>query len=313
MLRNTDRFEDLHRSARLLRDTFALPRFDDERYLRWLYRENPNGPALEENVDDGDRRIGHGVGLPQVYHRQGSELSVMILVDIAIAPAARGKGLMSTLNHNLIRAAAERLNVVTSVGVSNASSTPGYTGRLQFRLVRSLPVLLCVPWHVGGWTVPSIEVTPAYLNGGEFDDLVASLDLSPGPGWSQKWSPELLRWRLAAPGADYRLHVTEDLIGVSCKTRAFGVSFAVILKLLPRVAARRGRAAAIVAAACRSHRAPFAVYAGFNARVHVAGIPVPHRLKPAPLNLIFRSLDSSVVRQEDFCFETFEFLDFDVY
>jgi hypothetical protein len=309
---DTDRFDDLRRSAQLLGETFALPRFD-ERYLRWLYRENPNGAALEENADDGNRRIGHVAGIPQVYHRQGSELPVVVPVNVAIAPAARGKGLMSTLNRNCFRAAAERLNVVAFVSVPNASSTPGYTGRLQFRLVRPLPVVLCVPRYVGGWTVPSIEVTRACLSSRDFDDLVASLDFSPGPDWSQRWSPELLRWRLAAPGAHYRLHVTDELIGVSCKTRAFGVPFAVILKLFPRVGARRGRTGAIVTAACRAHRAPVAVYAGFNARAGLAGIPVPHRLKPAPLNLIFRSLDSSVVRQEDFRFETFEFLDFDAY
>jgi hypothetical protein len=313
MAPDADQLDDLRRSARLLRDTFLLPRFDDERYLRWFYRENPNGPALEENVDDGGTRMGHLAGIPQVYHRQGQELPVVFPLDLAVAPAARGKGLMSALNHRCLRAATDGLDIVAFVSVPNDSSTPGYTGRLQFRLVRPLPVVVCLPWNVGGWTVRSIEVTRAYLHSGDFDDLVASLDFAPGLDWSQKWSPELLRWRLAAPGADYRLHVTDDLVGVSCRTRAFGVPFAVILKIFPRVAAGRRRTGAIVTAACRAHRAPVAVYAGFNARADVRGIPVPNRLKPAPLNLVFRSLDSSVVRQEDFRFGTFEFLDFDAY
>ena len=46
----------------------------------------------------------------------------------------------------------------------------------------------------------------------------------------------------------------------------------------------------MIAAACRFHRAPYAVYAGFNARVRVRGIQPPRRLQPSPLHLILRSL-----------------------
>ena len=68
-----------------------------------------------------------------------------------------------------------------------------------------------------------------------------------------------------------------------------------------------------MAAACRFHRAPLAVYAGFNSRVRIGGVPVPVRLRPSPLNLILKSFDPAVVDQADFELSTFEFLDGDLY
>ena len=68
----------------------------------------------------------------------------------------------------------------------------------------------------------------------------------------------------------------------------------------------------MIGAACRFHRAPYAVYAGFNAHVRVRGIQPPRRLQPSPLNLILRSL-SDDVDQETLALDTFEFLDMDAY
>ena len=94
-----------------------------------------------------------------------------------------------------------------------------------------------------------------------------------------------------------------------------GLPFAVILKLLPRRPLADGETVSsrgAIAAACRYHRAPAAVYAGFNAHVRVRGVRPPRRIQPAPLNLLFRSL-SDEVPQETFTLDTYEFLDFDAY
>ena len=90
-----------------------------------------------------------------------------------------------------------------------------------------------------------------------------------------------------------------------------GVPVAVVLKLLARPSApatQSGHAA--VFEACRAHKAPFAVYAGFNAQVGVRGVPAPEPARPAPLNLMVYSLDPHI-DQWDFEFETFELLDMD--
>jgi hypothetical protein len=91
------------------------------------------------------------------------------------------------------------------------------------------------------------------------------------------------------------------------------VPVCVVLKLLPRAgAADRIEAGPVIAAACRHHGAPGAVYAGFNARVRVRGVRLPLRLRPVPLNLLYKSL-SDDVPQETFELDTYEFLDMDAY
>ena len=109
------------------------------------------------------------------------------------------------------------------------------------------------------------------------------------------------------------MHVSDELVGISTTDTRFGVRAAVILKLLPRDG-RRGplRSDAIIGAACRFHRAPYAVYAGFNEHVKVRGIQPPRRFQPSPLHLILRSFQPDV-DQERLRLDTFEFLDMDAY
>jgi hypothetical protein len=54
------------------------------------------------------------------------------------------------------------------------------------------------------------------------------------------------------------------------------------------------------------------VYAGFNARVRVRGVQLPLKLRPVPLNLLYKSL-SDDVPQDTFELDTYEFLDMDAY
>jgi len=304
---------DLSRSAAFLFENNQNPMFQTDEYLRWFYRENPNGKAIERYVDEEGTRIGHLAGIPQIYHCEGKELPVVFPLHILVAPQARGRGLMTKLSEQCFEVAQKERGVVGFIGMPNANSTPGYTGRLRFRLIRPLPVKVCLPINPAGVRIRTMPIDSHFLASEEGSELLRSIDYSPGPRWSQKWSPELLRWRLAQPRTHYCLHVGEGLVGVSCKTRRFGLSFAVILKMFRRSSGMRTSASSIVTAACICHRTVAAIYAGFNATVRVFGIPLPERLKPAPLNLIFRSLDEQVVRQDEFEAETMEFLDFDAY
>lgn len=306
------RRHSLRLTASLLRETFGLDQFDNERYLRWFYDENPLGAAIEEHFDQGDRRLAHLAGIPQEYHCRESCLPIVFPLHIAVDPTLRGRGMMSQLSTRCFEHARERNDVIAFVGMPNASSTHGYTGRLGFRLVKPLPVRLLLPLASTSG-IRSHAVDAKFLESRQFRDLVESIDFAPGPAWSQRWTPERVRWRLAAPHASYALHVSAGAIAVSRRTRSFGLPFAVILKLYPRGGKGERRVAALVSGGCRFHRAPFGVYAGWNAHAKVPGIPLPERLKTSPLNLIFRSLDAAVIHQDSVTFDTFEFLDFDAY
>src|SRR5436190_1834206 len=125
---------------------------------------------------------------------------------------------------------AERFGDGVLVGVPNASSTPGYTGRLGFRFVRPLPALVLSPFWPSLARVESVPVTADYLQSRAFEALVSSLDFSPGEGWSHEWTPELLTWRLRAPHALYALPTSADLAVITAVARHAGVPFCVVVK-----------------------------------------------------------------------------------
>ena len=200
------------------------------------------------------------------------------------------------------------------IGVPNEKSTPGAVKYLSYRLLGPMPVKVAVPTGSGsGWDHHVVD--EPFLDSTTFTALAAELDRHDAIHWTNSYAPDRLAWRLARPHGHYVVHADDELVVVSTRS-AFGpVPMAVVLKLFPRgarsldqpLSARRA-----IAAVCRYHRAPAAVYAGYNALVRVRGVQPPHRLRPAPLNLVVHSF-SDEVPQETFRLDTFEFLDLDAY
>src|SRR5690606_8542213 len=157
-------------------------------------------------------------------------------------------------------------------------------------------------------------VDAALLESERFEALATELDQHPAEHWTNRYTPEYLRWRLASPnGPGFVLHVSDELVAISTRDSAGPVPMAVLLKVLPRSGAavvRDGRPAARVAA--HHHGALGTVYAGWNRWVSMRGITPPRRFLPSPLNLIVKSLDPAI-DQDALVLDTFEFLDMDAY
>jgi hypothetical protein len=202
-------------------------------------------------------------------------------------------------------------------GVPNARSTHSFVHKQGFRLIRPLPVRACLPLPTWRGRVDSFEVDANFRQSGSFDAIVAGLDQLPVDRWVQQTSAAWLRWRLARPLARYALHRGPAGIAISTEETRAGSRFAMILRLYPRTDTGWGGSSRILAndlvyAACRFHRTPFAVYAGFNRHMTVWGVPVPRRYLPAPLNLSILSLQPGL-DQASFDVDTYEFLDGDQY
>ena len=199
-----------------------------------------------------------------------------------------------------------------STGVCNDKSIGAVVKYMGWKTPGPLPVKLCPPLHTGHGVV-SDRVDPGFLESAQFAEVTAGLDDFPVQQWTNSYTTEYLRWRLACPSSQFVLHSNDEFVAVTTHDVRFGVRAAVILKLFRRAGVSEPtRADAIVGAACRFHRAPYAVYAGFNSRVRVRGVQPPRRLQPSPLHLIERSL-SPAIDQETLAVETFEFLDMDAY
>ncbi len=309
----SDERNDNQLNTELLDAELPDPRFVDDRYLAWLYDANPDGPAIQAEADEEGVRVAHYALVPQTYRNAAGSGPFLFSLNAVTRSGTQRKGYWSELGLRVFaEATAQGRQLV--IGVPNEKSTPGAVKYLDYRFLGPMPVKIAVPTGTGGGWEHHV-VDEAFLDGPHFTELAADLDQHEAVHWTNSYTPDRLRWRLARPHGGYHLHVDDDLVVVSTRS-AFGpVPMAVILKLFPRgartldepLSARRA-----VAAVCRYHRAPAAVYAGFNALVRVGGIHPPHRLRPAPLNLVVHSF-SDEVPQETFRLDTFEFLDLDAY
>jgi GNAT superfamily N-acetyltransferase len=303
--------DELMQSNDLLRATFDDAKYHDVAFLQWQYRDAPEGHVVDVNKNDEEGRLGHYAIVPQRYRRRGEHLNATLSLNTAVHERGRGQGLFVSLAAEAYeKAAAEGFAAV--FGVANANSTPGFLRRLDFTLIMQLPPVLCVPTRLAPKGTALHRATADYLASDAFADLVATLDFGGDTGWVRDWTLETLRWRLSSPGATYFVVETPAAVAIATVTKAYGVNVAALLKLFARKGNARPSGAAIVAAACLKLHAPAAVYAGFNPKIPLRGVPIPKKLRPSPLNLITRSLDPAHPI-DDLGIETFEFLDFDAY
>lgn len=314
-------------AALLLREHPDAARFESTEFLHWLYRENPHHPAIEENVDRRGNRVAHLALVPQPW-RDHERSATFVLSVNAVTRSGLGSMHFVALAAKGTRLAIERKDelggLIGGIGVTNESSTMPGLHRIGARLITSLPVRAQPRLGRRPRGVESHDLDEAFRATDDFTRLITGLDEAPAHGWTQRWTPEHLRWRLAAPGAGYAVHASDEVLAISTRASAKGVPVAVILKLLPRaghVGPLSGRS--VIAAAVHHHRVPVAIYAGFNANVAVRGVLVPKRIQPAPLNLLFIARDEASQflgmdledegPQAAATFDTFELLDFDAF
>ncbi len=303
---------DLLASKDLLNAELPDPRFVDDRYLPWLYEQHPSGPAYQDSVDEDGIRVAHYALIPQDYRDAHGTVPGVFSLHAVTRTGTQRKGYFLALAKQLYQRAGEDGRSL-AIGMPNANSVGAGVKHLGWRLLGPMPVKLCLRTALRTPHVEDIPATPEFLGSARFEELTADLDDYPTTGITNRWTPEHLRWRLARPHGSYVVHVSPELVSVSARTVQRGVPAAVVMKLLPR-GGRRGPLPArqVIAAACRYHRTPIALYAGYNEHVRVRGIRPPHRLKPAPLYILVRALRDGV-DQDAVVLSTYEFLDIDAF
>ncbi len=307
-----DRAADHRANTELLNAELPDKRFVDERYLTWLYDENPLGEGIWGDVDaDDGTRLAHYALIPQTYRNVAGPAPFVFSLNAVSRSGSQRRGFFGEIGGKIWGRAGDQ-GVEMVIGVTNAKST-GAVKKNGWRVVGPIPVKLLVPTGRSRTPVVHHRATPAFLGSPAFTAVASDLDQSPAWNWTNCWSAEYLAWRLGAPTAEYVLHVGPEIVAISTRTEMFGIPVAVVLKLLPR-AGRFGPLASqdLVNAICGHHRAPCAVYAGHNRHVPVRGIRLPERLKPVPLNLVVLGVGRTV-SQVTFALDTYEFLDMDAY
>ncbi|WP_158276762.1 GNAT family N-acetyltransferase [Paraconexibacter algicola] len=302
---------DLEATAELLAATFPESGVGDVSYLRWLYREAPDGPVIETNLDDALGRAAHYALVPVPLTVDGAPVAGAVSLNTAVHHRARGGGVFTRLAQDTLGLAVDR-GVELVVGVANANSTPGFTRRLDFTSLGPLPARVHLPTGPGRG-VSGTRVDQALLADPALrEELARRLAVAPrGSGITRRWTVDALLWRLARPGARYSLHRLPGVLAVSTVQRTHGVPVAVVLKVLADDLLSPREARRLVNGICRHHRAPLGLHVGVAPALPLRNLRLPDRLRPSPLNFIVRALPDGTIAPASL--GTFELLDFDAY
>lgn len=285
-------------ASALLHEVFPIARFASPAYLDWLYDANPAGLSAAVSIET----LGHNGCIAQRYHYQGKPITMGLSLNTAVSEKARGRGMFGQLLTDLATSA-RNAGFSHIVGVANGNSTHGFV-KNGFRLIRSLPVRMGLfpLWFVMETKIE--EIIPEQLQLSRFKTHYDN---------EQIWSDEILRWRLASPACRYRVFTSNDALFITTITHIHGVKTGVILKVFASRKTNIVNHLRQMTAIARKLGTPFLMYAGFNPHFHFAGINLPQKVRPTPLNLIVKTLDTSYGGNEQFSLDCFEFLDFDAY
>ncbi|ELX10628.1 acetyltransferase GNAT family [Janthinobacterium sp. HH01] len=256
-------------------------------YLQWLYADNPDGPAVGYDAWDGDTLAAHYVCVPARVRLEGMEARLLLSLNTATHPSYQGQGLFTKLAQQTFDAGRDA-GYDGVYGVANANSTPGFIRKLGFQLVRPLEARV----GLGPVGLPAPARDPA-------------------PSFQRLWSAASLAWRCANP--DNPVHAQRHRRRWRFDAAALGPARA-YAELELDLPAAVGSAAQPVSAAAGGW-SPLRLYLGLlpDSQRAFPGYPsIPQRLRPSPLNLIYRSLSGRVATLDPARIH-FTFLDFDAY
>lgn len=243
--------------------------------IAWRYRDNPSGQVVGTDAWDGERLAAHYVTCACEAIVEGRPVKGLLSLNTATDPDYQGQGLFTRLAEATYAAgAAAGYGFV--IGVANANSTPGFLRRLGFQ-------------HVGRLAAGIVARVPRQFRPAELQ-------------FQGDWRDELLAWRLANPAGSYVAARHGTLTGIWSRTHLPLVNCGAFLaggSALPLKA--RGPLGATL-------------FIGLEPRFKLPGfLPIPERLRPSPLNLIWRPLAKSVPAALDPGAVALNFLDFDPY
>lgn len=243
-------------------------------YLKWLYNDNPSGKIVGFNALYNNEIVAHYVTTPINAYYNGSEVKGLLSLNTATLPEHQGKGLFTKLA-NLTYEFGYENGFLFVCGVANANSTPGFIRKLGFNLVAPLDTK---------------------IGFGKIDILSNNFNFS----FKRLWTKETLEWRLNNPSFDYWKE--DDLILVKSKYPAINAVLG-IDKNFPDNFIRNGNNF--------FERNKPRIFIGINDTI-IWGkkfYDIPSKLRPVPLNFIFRNLHSchSSIKKEELLFQSIDF------
>lgn len=107
---------------------------------RWQFCENPAGEPLIALAEDQGRIVGQYAVIPTRFRVQGREVSLALSCDTMIDPAYQRRGLFTALARRVYGRMESDGRMEAVWGFPNEASLPGFTRRLDWRLVTVFPL-----------------------------------------------------------------------------------------------------------------------------------------------------------------------------
>ncbi len=278
--------DHLERYVRLFAESFPSSKAKlNQRYLTWLYRDNPDGQIIGfDAIDDGEVVATH-VGIPLHLKLNNRSVRALFPLNVATHPSHQGQGLFTKLAEATYEYARD-VGFEIILGVANQNTIHGYVTRLGFQDVSGLDARIGIGRFPCG-NMAEVQSRSAF---------------------HREWSADALRWRVSNPNNP--LAITRDhdggirLIG---KTQYPGITVqAALFQELPADSVMPQTEVPFSLASVSLGLEP----AGTSTRG--LSVAIPDRLKPSPLRLIYRNLHDPADRIDPAAI-LFRFIDFDPY
>lgn len=243
-------------------------------YLKWLYHYNPFGKIVGFNALYNNKIVAHYVTTPITAYYYGAEVKGLLSLNTATLPEHQGKGLFTKLA-NLTYEHGYEAGFKFVCGVANANSTPGFLKKLGFNLIAPLNTK---------------------IGFGKVDILSNDVNFS----FKRLWTQETLEWRLNNPSFDYWKE--KNIILVKSKYPATNAILG-IDQNYPDNFIRNGSSF--------FERNKPRIYIGINDTIRWGRnfYDIPSRLRPVPLNFIFKDLQgiNNFIKKEELLFQSIDF------
>lgn len=108
-------------------------------FIKWQYKDNPNGEVVGFDAYAGDVLAAHYATIPIVMNLYGQERKGLLSINTATHPEHRGRRLFSVLAEKTFELAKEQ-GYEFVIGAANANSTHGFLKNFGFYLISPLDV-----------------------------------------------------------------------------------------------------------------------------------------------------------------------------
>ena len=109
---------------------------------QWQFQNNPSGPAFCFLAEAGGTIVGQYAAIPTRFSIQGKETLVALSCDTMIHPHYRRQGMFSALARELYDFMENHCGITMVWGFPNNQSLPGFTGRLGWRMLPFIPLMV---------------------------------------------------------------------------------------------------------------------------------------------------------------------------